>query len=100
VIQRQKSSQSCFADKRIKNTSTTEQKSVMVQTLGGTLLRRTIRVCEIKFEKRGPMATYSSNLNDHTGAAKNTSIKKKCKDKWHQNFVALRYTTFQCHQEL
>ena len=36
-----------------------------MQTLGGTLLRRTRRVCEIKFEKRGPMATYSSNLQDH-----------------------------------
>ena len=47
------------------------------QTLGGTLLRRTIRVCEIKFEKRGPMATYSSNLNDHTGTPKNTSMKMK-----------------------
>ena len=28
-------------------------------------MRRTRRVCEIKFEKRGPMATYSSNLQYH-----------------------------------
>lgn len=34
-----------------------------MQTLGGIRLRRTIRVWEIRFEKRGPMGTYSSNLN-------------------------------------
>lgn len=40
-------------------------------------MRRTIRVCDIRFEKRGPMATNSSNLNGHKGAPKNTSIKMK-----------------------
>ena len=31
-------------------------------TLGGSRLRRTINVWEIMFEKRGPIATYSNNL--------------------------------------
>lgn len=35
---------------------------IQVRTFGGSRLRRTINVCEIKFEKRGPIGTYSSNL--------------------------------------
>jgi hypothetical protein len=61
-----------------------------MQTLGGTLLRRTSRVCEIMFEKRGPMATYSSNLQDFIRDYRNTLTKTECrKDALHKMFADL-----------
>lgn len=49
-------------DKQSKLKTILDNEGEKLHTLGGSRLSKTRSVWEIKFEKRGPIATYSSNL--------------------------------------